>query len=186
MKQEPSNNSQKRRSFADTISLAVATCGVGYLPVAPGTWGSLVALGLFLIARFFEVRLHSAFAQSDASTEMLDRFFFAINLILVAIIVAVGIWAADRAAKLLDKKDPSEVVIDEVMGQFITFLFVPLTIGYGFLFAGFLLFRLFDIFKPYPIDSLQKLKGGLGICADDILAGVYAGVILLIARAFIG
>jgi len=57
---------------------------------------------------------------------------------------------------------------------------VPLTIGYGFVFAGFLLFRLFDIFKPYPIDSLQKLRGGFGICADDILAGIYAGIVLLV------
>jgi len=170
----------EKRKLGDVFALAIATCGVGYLPIAPGTWGSLVAVAIFLLARILESRIKTAFLQSDASTEMLDRFFFAINLILVAIIVAVGIWAADRAAKLLDKKDPSEVVIDEVMGQFITFLFVPLTIGYGFVLAGFLLFRFFDIFKPYPIDALQKLKGGWGICADDILAGIYAGIVLLV------
>ncbi len=83
-----------------------------------------------------------------------------------------------RAVKLFGDKDPSRVVVDEVMGQFIVFLFVPLEISLWLVAAGFFLFRLFDIWKPYPIDSLQSLPGGIGVCADDILAGIYAGICL--------
>ena len=81
------------------------------------------------------------------------------------------------------RSDPSEAVVDEVMGQIITLLFVPLGVGLPFVLAGFLLFRLFDIWKPYPIDSLQYLPVGVGICADDIVAGVYAGLCLALGYA---
>jgi phosphatidylglycerophosphatase A len=73
--------------------------------------------------------------------------------------------------------------VDEVLGQLITFLFVPFGVGWPFILAGFFLFRLFDIWKPYPIDGLQVLPGGLGICADDMVAGVYAGVCLSVIYA---
>ena len=69
------------------------------------------------------------------------------------------------------------------MGQFITFAFIPFGLSWPFILAGFLLFRLFDIWKPYPIDDLQVLPGGLGVCADDIAAGVYAGICLAIGYA---
>ena len=84
---------------------------------------------------------------------------------------------------MLGDSDPSQAVIDEVIGQLVTFLFVPFGLGWPLILAGFLLFRLFDIWKPYPIDSLQILPGGIGICADDILAGVYAGICLLVIYA---
>jgi len=95
----------------------------------------------------------------------------------------VGIWAAGRSTELLGDADPSAAIVDEIIGQLITFLFVPFSISWEFILAGFLLFRLFDIWKPYPIDSLQSLPGGIGVCADDILAGVYAGISLAIIYA---
>jgi phosphatidylglycerophosphatase A len=99
----------------------------------------------------------------------------AITLIALCL---VGIWAADRSASIFGNSDPSQAVIDEVMGQLVTFCFVPFGIGWPFILAGFLLFRLFDIWKPYPARTLEMLPGGLGICADDLVAGVYAGVCL--------
>ena len=74
-------------------------------------------------------------------------------------------------------------MVDEVMGQLITFLFVPFVVSWQMILAGFLLFRLFDIWKPYPVRTLEILPDGLGICADDIVAGVYAGICLAIIYA---
>jgi phosphatidylglycerophosphatase A len=88
-----------------------------------------------------------------------------------------------RAVKIFQNKDPQQAVVDEVIGQLITFLFVPFGLSWRFVFAGFILFRLFDIWKPYPIDSLQNLPAGIGVCADDILAGVYAGTCLALIYA---
>src|SRR5690606_39029888 len=88
-----------------------------------------------------------------------------------------------RAVPLLGNTDPSEAVIDEVIGQIITFLFIPFGVSWPFVLAGFILFRLFDIFKPYPIRSFEVLPGGLGICADDIVAGIYAGISLAVIYA---
>ena len=82
-------------------------------------------------------------------------------------------------------KDPSRAVVDEVIGQLVTFFFVPFGISWPFVLAGFILFRIFDIWKPYPIDELQNLPGGLGICADDFLAGIYAGACLAIIYAIV-
>ena len=76
-------------------------------------------------------------------------------------------------------------MVDEVIGQLIVFLFIPFTTSWLLIGAAFLLFRLFDIWKPYPIDSLQALPGGIGVCADDMLAGVYAGVCLSIIHAVV-
>ncbi|MCA1625430.1 MAG: phosphatidylglycerophosphatase A [Acidobacteria bacterium] len=97
--------------------------------------------------------------------------------------MSFGIWASSRAVELFQNKDPQQAVVDEVIGQLITFLFVPFTVSWKFVAAGFLLFRLFDIWKPYPIDSLQNLPAGIGVCADDILAGVYAGTCLAVLYA---
>ena len=105
----------------------------------------------------------------------LGSFFVRFSLLLVILLVALaGTWAATRAEKLLGKKDPGAVVVDEVAGQLITFLFVPWLAGPWTVFAGFLAFRVFDIWKPYPVRRLEGLGGGLGIMADDMLAGFYA------------
>jgi phosphatidylglycerophosphatase A len=84
---------------------------------------------------------------------------------------------------LFGDKDPSKAVVDEVIGQIVVFFFVPFGISWPFILAGFILFRIFDIWKPYPINDLQSLPGGLGVCADDFLAGIYAGACLAIIYA---
>jgi phosphatidylglycerophosphatase A len=99
-------------------------------------------------------------------------------LAAILFVTLVGLWAATRAEKLLGKKDPGAVVVDEVAGQLITFLFVPWASGRWTVVVGFLAFRLFDIWKPYPVRRLEGLGGGLGIMADDMLAGFYAAALM--------
>ncbi len=171
---------RKPLGFTDHFSLAFTTWGVGYLPIAPGTWGSAVAVAISLFVSWFET---SASAHAGRSPEFVAALHWALNAVLLTVFCLVGIWASGRSIPLLGNSDPSEAVVDELMGQFITFLFIPFGLGWPFILAGFLLFRLFDIFKPYPIDDLQSLPGGIGICADDIVAGVYAGVCLAVGYA---
>jgi phosphatidylglycerophosphatase A len=97
---------------------------------------------------------------------------------MLIVMTIAGIWAATRCESLLARKDPGVVVIDEVIGQILTFVFLPLNIGIWAIVAGFLVFRMFDIWKPYPIRRLESLEAGLGIMADDVLAGVYAATLL--------
>ena len=139
------------------LLMFLATVGsVGYLPWAPGTWGSLAALPLnFLLSRLAPSLYWSA--------------------LLAVILLAVA--AAGAAEKILDRKDPGMVVIDEVAGMLITMIGAPQTLlAYG---AGFLLFRFFDILKPFPVSWADRhLNGGIGIVMDDLLAGVYAALCL--------
>ena len=162
--------------IADYIALALTTFGVGYIPGAPGTYGSAVGIGIYILAvkAFGSLR----YGAELTSPESLVAAVHAAILIALALFCLVGIWASHRSIDLLGNSDPSEAVVDEVMGQLIVFLFIPFTTSWVLIAAGFFLFRLFDIWKPYPIDDLQALKGGLGICADDIVAGVYAGICL--------
>ena len=105
-------------------------------------------------------------------------FLIPILLLVVTGLSLIGIWAASRAERLFGKKDPSEVVIDEVVGQLIAFAFLPLFPSALAIVIGFILFRAFDMIKPYPIRKLEKLPSGLGIVVDDIAAGLYAGIAL--------
>lgn len=173
----------QNKSLLDYISLGIATVGVGYIPLAPGTWGSGVGILIYLIVRQFEGEILSGFIQKDFQITTVYAWVYVINGILLFLLCLIGIWSATRATLLFKTKDPQQAVIDEVMGQLITFLFVPFVISGWFVLAGFLLFRLFDIWKPYPIDVLQDLPGGLGVCVDDILAGVYAGLCLSLLYA---
>jgi len=127
----------------------------GYTPKAPGTAGS--ALGL-IAAWFF---------LSDNPQAL---------LIAVGVSFFIGWWSADVVEKDLGKEDPSIVVIDEVSGMWLSLLFVPTNILLYLVAFG--LFRLFDIWKPWPIENLQHLHGGLGIMLDDIIAGVYAFLVM--------
>lgn len=170
--------SVKKKSLMDYCALAIATCGVGFIPLAPGTWGSAVGVLIYLIFRRIEQFFDSFFAPKGWEILQISAWNHFINSVLFLLFCLFGIWAASRTAKLLKTKDPQKVVVDEVIGQLIVFLFVPFDISWKLILAGFLLFRLFDIWKPYPINSLETLPAGLGICADDILAGVYGGVAL--------
>ena len=167
----------------DYFALAVTTCGVGYIPLAPGTFGSAVGVLIYLLVAFIEAKSSIYFSQNGWQVAQISAWLHAFNLLLFLLFCLLGIWASGRATKLFQNKDPQKVVVDEVIGQLITFLFVPFAVSWHFVLAGFLLFRLFDIWKPYPIDSLQNLPAGIGVCADDILAGVYAGTCLALICA---
>ena len=150
----------------DYLALSIATCGVGYLPLAPGTFGSLVGLGIFLL-----------FARLTTGTPLV-----ALVLVLIVAVTLAGIWAGTRIEQLSGRKDPGKVVVDEVAGQLIALF--PLTIfahwSTGLVILSFILFRFFDIVKPYPANRLQELDGGVGIMFDDLVAGVYGAVVVLI------
>jgi len=139
------------------LAVFIATFGyVGYFPIAPGTAGSLAAIPLYALVRW---------SGSPA-----------IELATIIAVFAIGIWAATGTERALARKDPGPVVIDEVLGMLITLAFLPLSI-WGIV-AGFLIFRLFDVIKPFPAGRFEHLPAGLGIMADDAMAGVYAHLVL--------
>ncbi|MES9995449.1 phosphatidylglycerophosphatase A [Desulfovibrio aminophilus] len=143
----------------DRLALEVATLGpLGRLPKAPGTWGSAAAV---LAAPWLFLPLPTNG-----------------RLLLLALILGLGIWASTRAEAILGRTDPGCVVVDELLGQWATLL--PLTAPTPLpLLLGFALFRLLDILKPWPIRAVERsLPGGLGIMADDLLAGLIAGALL--------
>lgn len=182
-KQKLEQEKPQKKTFLDYFSLAVTTFGVGYLPLAPGTWGSMVGVLIYLLFGWIENNLSANFGAKGWSEAQITAWVHAGNLFVFLLFCLLGIWAASRATKLFKHKDPSQAVVDEVMGQLIVYLFIPFDTHWYFVLAGFLLFRLFDIWKPYPIDSLQNLPTGIGVCADDILAGVYGGACLSIIYA---
>ncbi len=167
----------------DYFSLATATFGVGYLPLAPGTFGSLVGVAIYLLVWQIETNFGVYFLRRGWNAEQITAWIDAVNVIVFIAFCLLGVWASSRATRIFRDKDPQKVVVDEVIGQVLVFMFVPFDVPWYFVLAGFLLFRLFDIWKPYPIDSLQNLPAGIGVCADDILAGVYGGVCLSIIYA---
>ncbi|MEP6743584.1 MAG: phosphatidylglycerophosphatase A [bacterium] len=176
------------RSLKDYIALAIATCGVGYLPLAPGTWGSLVGIGLFVLLRDFLIWLIAQYERSK-QWNLLQQAAGIVTLEISAIVclALIGIWAGSRTEKLSGKKDPGKIVIDEVAGQMIALVPVSVAVAYGGMWwptiLAFLLFRFFDIVKPYPARKFESLKGGWGIMADDLVAGIYAAVIVAVIVA---
>ena len=100
---------------------------------------------------------------------------------LVLLVTVVGTWAADEAERALGRKDPGAIVVDEVAGMIVSVLGVPLTLPV--LATGFLLFRVFDVVKPFPANVSQRLGGGVGVMIDDLIAGVYALALVLVGRA---
>ena len=137
------------------LGLFIATCGyLGYVPVAPGTFGS--AAGLVVLA---------AVRWSGSP---------ALELAVIILLFAVGVWSANAAEGYFGGVDPAPVILDEVVGMLITLAFLPVNITGAI--VGFLLFRLFDVVKPWPANRLEALHGGLGVMADDAMAGVYGNV----------
>lgn len=174
---------RKPSGIVDYIALALTTFGVGYIPGAPGTYGSAVAVAIYIGIGTFEMHAASQNAVNGQTPAIVIAFHFALNAFLLASFCLVGMWASGRTIPIFGKSDPSQAVVDEVMGQLITFTFIPFGLTWPFILAGFLLFRLFDIWKPFPVRTLEMLPGGLGICADDIVAGVYAGICLAVGYA---
>jgi len=130
--------------------------GSGYLPIAPGTWGSAVGVLLWLLVSRLETALY---------------------LSVIAALFVIGVFSAGAVEKIVDRPDPGIVVIDEIVGQLIALSLAPA--HPAALFAGFCLFRFFDILKPFPIDWIDShLHGGLGIMLDDVVAGLYALLLL--------
>ncbi len=136
--------------------------GAGYSPVAPGTAGSLVAaIALWFIP--------------------FTRLWF---LAVLAVITLLGIWAAHRVEAVTGRTDPGLIVIDEVAGMMVSVMFLPRTLAvFG---SAFLLFRVFDIWKPFPARESQALRGGFGVMVDDLIAGAYTLVLLMGARLLFG
>ncbi|MDQ3804012.1 MAG: phosphatidylglycerophosphatase A [Acidobacteriota bacterium] len=169
-----------RRTAGDYMALGVATCGVGFIPVAPGTWGSAVGVALYaaLVWAFGRARQDAPARELLPSEHALQVAFTSALMLAIIAVCLAGTWAATRSEKLLKRKDPGAVVVDEVAGQLITFLFVPFGRWAWTMAAGFLAFRLFDIWKPYPINRLEALESGLGVMADDVLAGAYAATLM--------
>jgi phosphatidylglycerophosphatase A len=136
--------------------------GAGYSPVASGTVGSFVTVVAIWLLPLTPLRIAVA----------------------LVVVVLVGIWAGSRVERVLGKKDPGVIVIDEVAGMLLSVILLPRTIPV--LITAFLLFRLFDIWKPFPARESQALTGGMGVMVDDLIAGVYALVLVLGARALFG
>lgn len=165
------------------LALFLATgFGLGYLPIAPGSWGSLggVALAWGL------AKLPIARRGVNLAWEGRDFPFYFSFLVAVILATAIlGVWAAGRAARHFGKEDPGPVVIDEISGQLATFIGLGLLLrpNWKYLLAGFILFRAFDIWKPFPARQAESLPGGWGIMADDWVAGIYAALGLWLLRA---
>jgi phosphatidylglycerophosphatase A len=139
------------------LALWLATVlGIGRIPFAPGTFGSIP--GLLLALWLHHLGL------------------WWLELAVIAVIFAVGIWAADVAERHYQLTDPGPVVIDEVLGMLVTVAFIPVN-GTGAV-VGFVLFRIFDIIKPFPARNFERLPGGLGIMSDDLMAGVWGQVVM--------
>ncbi len=199
-----------------SLALFIATAaGLGYLPVAPGTWGSLAGILLTLLPCWTFVGLLVAVTTVEHG----DAGFFISALgwhsdpilwgqiVLAALAATIGVWSASRAARFWGQKDPQRVVIDEVSGQHLALLLgcaLPLwgnkapavlsefplggvtwnnPVNWKYLLLGFILFRVFDIWKPFPVRQAESLPGGWGIMADDWVAGIYAAIGLWIARS---
>ena len=136
--------------------------GAGYAPIAPGTAGTLVAIPIFFVLSSIPFPLYEL--------TILTFFFFAS-------------WISGETQSSWGRKDDPRIVIDEIMGYLITMLWLPRTIL--FIILGFLLFRFFDIVKPPPIRLLEKAKGGYGVVLDDVLAGVYANIVLQVVQLIV-
>ncbi len=209
------------------LALTLATVfGIGYLPKAPGTFGSLAGIVTASLAAIFFLHPRSArdlfSVHPLADTILRDSLFgapgtnvhnstLAYPLIIAAalffLLSILGVWSASRVASYACSEDPQQVVIDEVAGQHLTLLLplIPIALphlaahmdfsqytiffalslaNWKYLLLGFILFRVFDIWKPWPIHRLEKLRGGWGIMADDWMAGLYAAILLRVALYF--
>jgi phosphatidylglycerophosphatase A len=169
------------------LAYLIATVfGAGYLPVAPGTFGSLVGLVIYAAVSFGIPIKAFALAAATSPGVLAGGRALRVSLTCVAIAAAlafVGVWAANRVVAFSGKKDPGFVVIDETSGQFLALFLALAPVNWKYLLLGFILFRVFDIWKPFPVRQAESLRAGWGIMADDWIAGIYAALGLWLARA---
>jgi phosphatidylglycerophosphatase A len=155
-----------RSSRTRWVAAPIATClGLGLVPLAPGTVGSLGALALAFLLQHFR-----GWSQADFG-------------LLAAAACVPGVWAAHVVAAAAKEKDPSRVVVDEAIGQWVTLAGATVYNWKSWL-AAFLLFRAFDVLKPPPIRQAERLPGGIGIVADDVAAGLAGALVLFAAGCF--
>jgi phosphatidylglycerophosphatase A len=148
------------------VAVMLATFfGCGYFPWGPGTIGSLAGVAIAGLLHF-----SGGFSRPAL-------------LILTLLLLGPAVWAATHTARVVGREDPGLVVVDEVLGQWVTLLGAAIR-DWKTLLAAFLLFRLFDIWKPWPIKKFEKLPEGFGIIADDVVAGLYGACFLCLGRAF--
>jgi len=146
------------------LGVFLATCGyIGYIPFAPGTFGSAAGLALFILLR----RTGS----------------IAVELGAIVLLFAIGVWSASEAEQHFGKVDPGHVVLDEVVGMLITLALVPVNLSGAI--VGFLLFRVLDVVKPWPSGRFEALPGGLGVMADDGMAAVYGNLVMRALMYFV-
>ena len=148
--------------------LIATSFGAGFSPVAPGTMGALVAILVWYI-------LSLCMAYSTLQWTLAG---------LIVVFTIIGVWSATVSERYWGE-DPSRVVMDETVGEWIALLAVPASGHWGYVLAAFVLFRFFDIVKPLGVRSMEKLKGGYGIMADDILSGIYAAIVIVVFNYFV-
>ena len=142
------------------LAFAIATVfKAGYIPIAPGTVGSIIGLLVFWLIK--------------------DYASFTIEMFVAAILFFVGVWASTIVEQVLQRQDPGVVIVDEVVGMLVALMLLPPTTTVIFL--AFFLFRFFDIVKPYPARWCEQLSRGWGIMMDDVVAGLYVNVLIHIA-----
>lgn len=154
----------ERSRLMSRLGLFVATCGyLGYVPIAPGTFGSAAGLAVFYAVR---------------STGSIG-----VELAVIVALFAVGVWSGTVAEHHFGGVDPAPVVMDEVVGMLITLALLPVNATGAV--VGFLVFRVLDVIKPWPSGGFERLPGGLGVMADDGMAAVYGNLVMrgLIAAA---
>jgi phosphatidylglycerophosphatase A len=172
------------------ISYFFATaCGLGYLKPGPGTWGSLMGVGISIALAYWNRDFRSHYLGGDPHWDISSGFWTTglwvgfSHLAAVLIVAAVGVFVAGKVEKHWGKSDPQFVVIDEVSGQLIALSFPFIVLNWKSWLLGFILFRVFDIWKPFPARQAESLHGGWGIMADDWVAGIYAGLVLWAVQA---
>ncbi len=159
------------------FSLLLATgLGAGYLPFAPGTWGSLEGLAIVFLFRSW-VASHSP----AGAASLPFRLFGPSGLAALILLFLLGVYASSRVARHLRLVDPQCVVVDEIFGQCFTLFLAP-SLNWRYWALGFILFRAFDIWKPFPVRQAESLPAGWGIMADDALAALYAVAVLWLAK----
>jgi phosphatidylglycerophosphatase A len=136
--------------------------GTGTIPFAPGTFGTLIAIPIYLLMRPLSWELY---------------------LVLTLLIIALSVWICNKVTREIGVQDHQGMCLDEIVGYLVTLFHAPL--GWGWMLSGFLLFRLFDIWKPWPISYVdQHIHGGFGIILDDVLAGAASCAIIQLAAVF--